>query len=250
MRRFTFGLLALSLAGCSHSSGPGRSASPRTTTSQVHVASLAHIIDATRGLRTFQFATTVVGPPDSKGHRITFRIAGVSDRQGNRSWVTDAPPGGPVHEDFIIDAARFYARNMTPHLPANIAEWCWSKYNDDTQGAYSPLGISLTQTLAELAGSGRQLQYIGRDVVRGIATTHYQITRGGPTLDIWTDAQDRLRRLHGPQASDTDTTDLFNFDQPVTWTYGSDKQIDANDVVGSTTITIPTNAETCQISAP
>jgi len=120
VRRFALVLLAFALAACSHSSGRARGASPSSTTAQAQVASLGRIMAATRGLRTFQFATKVTGPPDSAGHRITFNIAGVTDLQSNRSWITDSPPGGPGHEDFLVDGTRYYARDTMGPAPASI----------------------------------------------------------------------------------------------------------------------------------
>jgi hypothetical protein len=242
VRRFTLVLVAFSLAACTHASGRARGAPPSSTPSRAHLASLGRIVAATRGQRTFQFETKVVGPPDSSGHRISFKIAGVTDRQSNRSWITDSPPGGPGHEDFIVDGARFYARNMTG--------WCWSNY--DGGGPNSPLGVTLPHTLALLTGPHRDMRYIGEEVVRGVTTTHYRVTGSGPTVDIWTDAQDRLRRITTPYGTDIDTTDFFGLDKPVAWTSGVDKQTDTDNFVDfdkSATITIPTNADTCRVGS-
>jgi len=103
--------------------------------------------------------------------------------------------------------------------------------------------------LATLAGSHRNMHALGEEIVRGITTTHYRITGRGPTVEIWTDAQDRLRRIRTPYGTDTDTTDFFDFDKPITWTSGSDQQTNADNFVDferSATITIPTNADICR----
>jgi len=214
-------LLAVLLvgAGCGSSGGGPSSSTSSPTTLGPHVASLARIIEATNHVRTFRFSGTSVLPPDSSGHRLTIDITGATDTRTKRTEVVDSSPGESGHEDDIIDGVRLYSRVAGPSSLTS-GRWCWF------DGKRSPgPGVSLTQTLATLQGSDRQVQYVGTAVVRGDATVHYRVTGGGaPTLDIWVDPADRLRRLRWTHGGDrqTDTTDLFDFDAPVTITVPSD----------------------------
>ena len=205
-------------AGCGSSAGGPSSSASSPTTSGTHVASLARIIEATNRLRAFRFSGTTVLPPDSIGRRLTIDITGATDARTNRSQLVNSSPGGSGHEDIIIDGVRLYSRVPGPSSLTG-GRWCWS------EGKRSPgAGVSLTQTLARLRGSDRQVQYVGDAVVRGVATSHYRVTGGAaPTLDIWIDSADRLRRLRWTHGEDqqTDTTDLFDFNAPVSITVPS-----------------------------
>ena len=221
--------VALLGCGCGSASEGHSSAGSTSTTSKGHVASLASIIEATQRERTVRFSGTSVLPPDSTGRRLTIDLWGATDLRTNRTEFESSSPGQPGHEDTIFDeGSRVYSRYLLtdpgPHTGTG-APWCW------LPAKHSPgPGITGQNTLASLSGSNRRIQYIDQEVVRGVVTTQYRVTGGGkPPLDIWTDAQDRLRRLRWTHGGDqqTDTTDFFNFDAPVT-------------------ITIPTNAPPCR----
>jgi hypothetical protein len=112
----------------------------------------------------------------------------------------------------VVDGVRVYSRVAGPSSLTG-GRWCWS----EGKRSAGP-GVSLTQTVATLQGSDRQVQYVDDAVVRGVATSHYRVTGDpAPTLDIWIDSADRLRRLRWTHGGDrqTDTTDLFDFDAPV-----------------------------------
>jgi hypothetical protein len=158
------------------------------------------------------------------GRMLTIDTSGATDSRTHRTEFTSVQPGQPGHEDTVYDGgSRVYTRLVESDTAGRVG-WC------SYPAKHEPgPGISGENTLATVSGSNRQIQYIGQEVVRGVATTHYRVTGGGESpIDIWTDAQDRLRRFRWTHGRDqqTDTTDYFDFDAPVA-------------------ITIPTSAPPC-----
>jgi hypothetical protein len=199
------------------------SASSTTTATTASVVSLTRIVEAFASVRSYGFASTTTELlPAPVGH-LTIISSGTTDISTKRSTYTSSQLGAPDVSDGIIDGSRQYYRERGPDAFAG-SHWCSISGPKRLPGP----GIFLTDTVAALAGSNRHLQLVGTDTVRGIETTHYRITGGGSPVQIWVDARDHLRRLGWSPGGNaqSQSTDFFNFDTPVT-------------------ITVPTNTRAC-----
>ncbi len=156
---------------------------------------------------------------------MTFSYTGAEDAQGDASFVMSQHGG---EEDFIWSGSRFFSRvrTTTVGLPH---DWCLERHTTRHAGS----GVSPVDTLSSLRASGKGLQRVGSERVRGVATTHYRIVGTRPPIDIWVDDHDLLRRLrwtHG-RAHQTDTMEVYGYGEPVS-------------------ITVPSHARPCVLIPP
>jgi hypothetical protein len=180
---------------------------------------LSVIANTTERQHTYRFSDTMVLP---FGGANTFIQNGKTDLNAGRTALTMTQPGIKGSQDFIAEGATVYARVQSA-VPGLSRSWCVESGRTHSPGS----GISPVDPLTSIRNSGRALQRIGTDAVRGVRTTHYRVI-GNPPLDIWVDGSDRLRRLrwtHG-KANQTDTIDLYDFG-------------------ASLEITVPTSAPPC-----
>jgi hypothetical protein len=210
-------------AACGGSQAVSSSATtPTTIAPQV---SLTRLLDQIKLVHSYEFATTSVEQlPAPIDRTVTISTSGMSDVSTNRSAYTTSQAGSPDFSQWVIDGSRQYHEQRRRDSEGEGSHWC-----SDSSVKRSPgPGIFLVDTVAALARSNRGLQRVGAETLRGIPTTHYQVTGPGSSVDIWVDSSDRLRRLGwvpGHQFQ-RQTTDFFDFDQP-------------------TTITVPTSAPPC-----
>jgi hypothetical protein len=200
----------LIVAGC----GGARASSAKLTAPPV--VSLTRIVKKFQLVRSYgSVETTIALLPAPIGRRITFKTFARSDLLAKRSAYTTSQSGSPSVSDVVVDGSRQYYRERGPGAFAG-SRWC------SVPGVKRAPGpdVVLTDPVAALAGSNRHAQVVGTESVRGVETTHYRVTGEGPPVQIWVDAQDQLRRLQWTPGGHfkTQTTDFFNFDQPVTIT--------------------------------
>jgi len=155
------------------------------------------------------------GVSDVAGHLTEMRLTGSAAKPDLPQSGSPTFSAAPAAESFIFTRTRVYDRLVGPAPVAH--DWCWNTPKERPGPQLSP-----TDTLAMLAKSGRTVSDVGTTVVRGIRTTHFVVSGAGRTLpvDIWVDSSDQLRRMKltqtGPTYVQTTTTDLFDFNSPVT----------------------------------
>jgi hypothetical protein len=88
-------------------------------------------------------------------------------------------------------------------------DWC-------AVGAVSP-GFDPSGVLRSLATTNGTLQRLGEDSVRDVTATHYRfVPSDGSPMDLWVDADDRLRRFAPNEDPDTVIVEFYDFGADLT----------------------------------
>ena len=193
-------------------------------------AVLTRVLERASQLRTYSFDATIHYETTDGGGGLAIGGSGAADVAADLTeWKltqSAAKPHlsnsgsltfskEPVAESMILTSERVYDR--LGGSPPVAHDWCWRNPKKRPGPQLSP-----TDTLAMLAKSGRTVSEIGTTIVRGVSTTHYAVSGASRALpvDIWVDSTDQLRRIELTQTGttyvQTTTTDLFDFDLPVT----------------------------------
>jgi hypothetical protein len=124
----------------------------------------------------------------------------------NATHIRAAGSNGKVRFDVIVIGTKGYARGTADELLT--PNWC-------------PIDITVSvdpgAVLKSLTNSHVTLDRIGDETISGVETTHYHAVRTDTdeVLELWVDAQDRLRRMIDTSGSTTSTADLYDFGEPI-----------------------------------
>jgi hypothetical protein len=142
---------------------------------------------------------------------MAIHITGEMDVAHKRLRASFGMPGTGGREETIVDASRVLYRVVSSD-PLTAQPWCKLSGTKTSPGP----GVSPIETLTELATTERKIEKLGVETVRGVQTTHYRVSgAGAPTVEIWVDANDMLRRLAWTHVNghQRDTTDLYDFNK-------------------------------------
>ncbi len=118
----------------------------------------------------------------------------------------DSPPVLALLTDFI-------AIGNTAFLRAKSGGWCAVGGG----GVTNSFGFDPSAVLQTLVKTNGTLVQVGRDIVRGVSTTHYRFTTSDSTpMDLWVDDSDLLRRLVQTHDNETDTADFYDYGASIT----------------------------------
>jgi hypothetical protein len=93
---------------------------------------------------------------------------------------------------------------------SDVAGWC------PLGPVTSDLTFDPTEVLRSI-GAGGTLERVGNEMVRGVSTTRYRYLRADhAAMDLWVDADDRLRQVAENQDDETDTIDFYDFGANIT----------------------------------
>jgi hypothetical protein len=255
---FAVGLTGIALAGCgSSSSGGSSAASAQHTTTLPSGQLIIEAADHTDRAPGYRVNATIVVDADQT--KVTGKMSGTIQRRGGRGALslTEQVDGKTVHLQFRTSGETFYMSGV-PGLSTLGQGRKWVSFNLDAAQQADGLGGLQTETssdpakyLAYLRGISGEIQSLGMATIRGVATTHYHATvdldryaarapaadraaarksiatleteLGGHTLpvDVWIDAQHRVRQMQlqfplcadGQSASLSMTMDLSNYGQ-------------------------------------
>lgn len=137
-----------------------------------------------------------------------------------------APAVGLAPDDWIAAPG---ATDAGTAAPGAMGELLWS------DGSFPEPAAVLLGLLLEV---GDEVELVGRDQVRGVATTHLRAVAhhrdwpdgsNGVPLDVWVDADDRLRRVDVvPTAAVSLRLELFDYDESVDPDIPDDSAVVAN----------------------
>ena len=189
-------LLVALVAGCGSSSAANKSS---------HGAAMLSVIAAaTNRTHTFHFSTTTVFL-EHGGSGVP--ITGAAEVDRHQTILTASPPGAQGGYDILFAGTTVFVRVRSPD-PTLAHPWCRAPRATSEPG----VGVNPTDALTSLRDAGRVVHRVGRETIRGVATTHFRVS-GHPGAEIWVDSHDLLRQYrwtHG-KGDQTDTTDLFDF---------------------------------------
>ena len=118
----------------------------------------------------------------------------------NATHIRSVAQNGKTDFDIITIGKRAYGRGTSAQ--GLQTQWC-------------PLEVTASldpgAVLESLKQSHATLQRIGDETIGGVATTHYHVVTQDETLDIWVDANDRLRRVIQTGDGSSSTADLYDF---------------------------------------
>jgi hypothetical protein len=115
-------------------------------------------------------------------------------------------------EDFIEvlvveDGKYFRGSGESAIAEMTSSQWCRDDRQEDDDVTF---GLSPTDIIRTLSSRPGRLERVGRELVRGVETTHYSWRSTAPEpLDVWVDENDVLRRVSG--VSSDNQIDQFEF---------------------------------------
>jgi hypothetical protein len=167
------------------------------------------VLSATNAASTYRFSTR-----SRLGGTALPPYTGEADEHG-RASIVQRYGSHPGELDVVFSNHIAYERTVAPD-PSQSQRWCIAKTTKATD--YPDVGP--VGALAGLHADGKSLRRVGAATVRDTPTVHYSIVGAKPSVDIWVDEHDRLRRLvwtHN-KGKQTDTVELYDFGAPVTIT--------------------------------
>lgn len=227
-------VVALAAVATSCSNSPAV-VSPASALERIHRAAERSTADETF---RFEMSSETEWPNGSKppvdtllGADLKFTVSGEADlKNGTARVVADL---GEVKFEMIETPDATFTRITVPGKPAPR----WSKGDTGDQlmgnflGELAGLGIS---DILDSLGDAATARAVGADTVRGVKTTHYEITgpemaeEGTIEFGVWLDAEDRVRRVSaleevpgdltaspGAGATIRYTLELYDFGEPV-----------------------------------
>lgn len=216
-------VIGLVLAGCGSTtagSGGSDSASPGGTQDQVLVAAYS----ATSGAKTARTSIAVKVDASAQGSSLNTSLSGdgvIDFATGDRDLVTHLPTGGQTEQRSVGGVLYTQAAAVGGTPPAKP----WVRVTLPPGAGGASAIQDPTQVLGYLRTTARSLTKVGKDTVRGTATTHYradldltkavaasgatpqpgqpdpaqllrqQLGRDTLPVDVWVDAQQRVWRL-------------------------------------------------------
>ena len=185
-------LASLGTAACSRDSAEHR------------VVTVSALDEGTRASHTAR----LIGQMTSKeGGRSTVEPAtGELNFDQNAIHIRALSRNGQVDLDLIVIGVKGYGRGAADHgLTPN---WC----PVDLTASLDPGAV-----LQSLTKSHATLDRIGDKTISGVQTTQYHAVRpdDDDVLDVWVDAQDRLRRMIETSGDTTSTADLYDFGEAI-----------------------------------
>lgn len=217
----------MTVAAAALATGCGTSTSPTAApTTPDPAAVFAAAFTATTGAHTARVQIrTRTSADGGAGASVdsTSAVDGVIDfAKGTRQLVTQLPTGGQVETRFV-DGALY--TQLSSALSSRPGQKPWLKVTLPPQAAGAAAVNDPSRTLTYLKGAAAALTVVGQEQVRDATTTHYRAdidlkklaAESGPTpqaggtdrgallrkllgrdtlpLDVWVDAQQRVRRL-------------------------------------------------------